>query len=272
MKDILLSNGVKIPIIGFGVWKLFDKTKESVICALENGYRHIDTAMIYENEEAVGEAIKESGIKREDIFITTKLWNVDIRNKNTVSAFNDSLKKLGTDYIDLYLLHWPTDGFCDAWLELEKLYNSGKIKAIGVSNFQKHHLEELFKVATIKPMVNQIECHPYLTNVELINYCHKNNIEIEAWGPLGGTEKGAGLLENIDINNIAKKHKKTPAQIIIRWNIQNKIIVLPKSKTKSRISDNINVFDFTLSDEDIDIINSLNKNTRFGPDPDNFNF
>jgi len=272
MKDIILSNGIKIPMIGLGVWKLYDNTEMAVKYALENGYTHIDTAMIYENEESVGKAISESSVKREDIFLTTKLWNEDTRSANVENAFNDSLKKLGTDYIDLYLIHWPTEGFCNAWLVLEKLYKEGKIKSIGVSNFHKHHLDELYKVATIKPMVNQIESHPNLTNKELIDYCQKEGIQVEAWSPLGGTEKGAGLLESTVIENIGKRHKKSNAQIIIRWNVQRSVIVLPKSKTKSRITDNINVFDFTLTDEEMNTINGLNKDVRFGPDPDNFDF
>lgn len=272
MENITLYNGVKIPIIGFGVWKLYENTKTAVKCALNNGYTHIDTAMIYKNENSVGDAIKESNVKREDIFVTTKLWNDDIRSGNVRSALNDSLERLQLDYIDLYLLHWPADNFCNAWLEVEKLYNEQKIRAIGVSNFQKRHLEELCKIANIKPMVNQIESHPFLLNDELIDYCKNDNIAVEAWGPLGGTDKGSGLLTNDILLKLSEKYNKSVAQIILRWNVQRNVIVLPKSKTESRIIENINVFDFNIDDSDIKIINELNKNTRFGPDPDNFDF
>ena len=272
MKTIKLNNGEKIPVIGLGVYKSREgeETKNAVKWALEAGYRHIDTAMLYKNEKSVGEAIKESDVAREDIFITTKLWNDDIRSGNTRKAFMESLERLQTDYVDLYLIHWPATGFQDAWKELEKLYNEKKIKTIGVSNFHKNHLEELSKVMTIKPAVNQIESNIYFNNQELIDYCQSENIAVEVWRPIGGA--GSNMLSNEVINEIGKKYGKSAAQIIIRWHLQRHVIVLPKSVHKDRIISNMDVFDFELSCSDMEAINKLDKNQRSGPDPDNFDF
>lgn len=272
MTTVKLQNDVEIPIVGLGVFRSNDgeETEKAVKWALESGYTHIDTAMIYENESSVGNAIKDSSVARENIFLTTKLWNEDIRQRRAKEAFQESLDKLQTNYIDLYLLHWPVDGMIEAWKVLEELYTEGKIKAIGVSNFHKHHLEDLLKHATIKPMVNQIEAHPYLANQELIDYCQSQGIEIQAYSPLGGD--GAPILKDIVINELAEKYNKTPAQIILRWNIQRNIIILPKSVKQERIISNIQLFDFELTKEDMEKINTINKNLRTSADPDNFDF
>lgn len=273
MNNIKLNNGVEIPQIGLGVFQSKDgeETSNAVKWALENGYRHIDTAKIYRNEASVAQGIKESGVPREEIFVTTKLWNKDIRNGNTVNAFNKSLELLDTDYIDLYLIHWPTEGRNEAYLEMEKLYEAGKIKAIGVSNFNIHHLEELAEVAHIVPAINQIESNPYFANQELIDYCLERGIQVEVWSPLGGTGNTSILNDEV-IKDIAAKHNKSCAQVIIRWHMQRNTIVLPKSVHENRIIQNIDVFDFELTDEDMARINALDRNTRVGADPDNFDF
>lgn len=273
MNSIRLNNGAVIPQLGLGVYLTQDgeETVNSVKWALEAGYRHIDTAMIYGNEKSVAQGIKESGVPRKDIFITTKLWNEDIRQGRAQEAFKRSLEALDTDYVDLYLIHWPADGYEKAWEEMEKIYESGRAKAIGVSNFQVHHLETLMKNAHIKPAVNQIESHPYFTNQELIDYCLGQNIDIEVWSPLGGTG-GNNVLSNDTIKSLAAKYRKTPAQIIIRWDIQRGVIVMPKSTHRDRILSNMQVSDWELSVEDMRMISELNRNERVGADPDNFDF
>lgn len=272
MNTITLNNNTIIPQLGLGVYQTKDgqETVESVKWALEAGYRHIDTAKIYGNEKSVGQAILESNVAREDIFITTKLWNEDIRQGRAKEAFQESLNALGVDYVDLYLIHWPADGYEKAWSDMEDLYREGKIKAIGVSNFQKHHLEHLMETATVKPVVNQIESHPYFNNQELIDYCHLENIYVEVWSPLGGT--GGNVLEDETLFVLAEKYKKSPAQIVIRWDIQRGVIVIPKSVHKDRIEANLDVFDFELTKEDMDCIAKLNRNIRVGADPDDFDF
>lgn len=268
----ILSNGVEIPMVGFGVFKTQsgDETVNAVKWALEAGYRHIDTAHIYGNEESVGKGMKESGVPREEIFLTTKLWNAYIREGKVRENFEESLKKLGTDYIDLYLIHWPADGRNEAWKVMEELYAEGKIRAIGVSNFHKYHYEELMQTAIIKPMVNQIESNPRFNNDELIKYCQSEGILVEAWSPLGGN--GTSMLTNETLVDIGAKYNKSAAQVVIRWNIQKDVVVLPKSANQGRIAQNYDVFDFELSKEDMDAITALNTNTRSGSDPDNFNF
>ncbi|MED4589565.1 aldo/keto reductase [Priestia flexa] len=266
-----LANGVEMPWFGLGVFKVEDGQQviDSVKWAINAGYKSIDTAKIYENEEGVGQAIKEAGVTREDLFITTKVWNADQGYESTLEAFETSLNKLGLDYLDLYLIHWPVEGkYKDTWRALEKLYKDGKVKAIGVSNFQIHHLEDLMKDAEIKPMVNQVELHPLLTQVELRDFCKKNDIQIEAWSPLAQGE----LLDNAVLKEIADKHGKSTAQVILRWDLQSEIVTIPKSIKEHRIVENASIFDFELSQEDMAKINELNKNHRVGPDPDNFDF
>ncbi|WP_368504895.1 aldo/keto reductase [Alkalihalophilus sp. As8PL] len=266
-----LHNGVKMPWFGLGVFKVKDGSEaaDSVRNAIESGYRSIDTAAIYKNEEGVGQGIKEAGVSRDELFITSKVWNADQGYETTLAAFDASLKKLDIDYLDLYLIHWPVDGkFVETWKALEKLYKEGRVRAIGVSNFHIHHLEELLKEAEIKPMVNQVEYHPHLTQVELREYCEKEGIQLEAWSPL----KQGELLEDETIKQIAESYRKSPAQIILRWDLQNKVVTIPKSIKEYRIVANADIFDFELSAEDMDRINALNKNERCGPDPDNFDF
>ena len=280
MKYVKLNNGLEMPMLGFGVFKVEDGKEciDSVKCALEAGYRSIDTATIYGNEKSVGEAIKQSGVPREDIFLTTKLWNEVQRTGDVEEAFAQSLKDLDTDYVDLYLIHWPVKGrYVDSWLALEKIYNSGRAKAIGISNFHEHHIEDIKKVWTIVPTVNQIEMHPWLTQKPLIKFCNSLNIVPESWSPLGGTAWQDGksresLLENPVIKSIGDKYGKSTAQIILRWNIELGVVVIPKSVTPSRIRDNINIFDFSLTPDEVAAIDAINQNQRVGADPDNFSF
>ncbi|MBM6616501.1 aldo/keto reductase [Bacillus suaedaesalsae] len=266
-----LHNGVKMPWFGLGVFKVQEgeEVVSSVKAAIKNGYRSIDTAAVYQNEEGVGQAIKEADVPREELFITTKVWNADQGYETTLQAFETSLSKLGLDYLDLYLIHWPVKGkYNDTWKALEKLYKDGKVRAIGVSNFQVHHLEDLLSHAEIKPMVNQVEYHPHLTQEELQAFCKKEGIQLEAWSPL----KQGELLNEPTIVKIAKQHKKSPAQIILRWDLQNEVVTIPKSIKENRIIENASIFDFELSAMEMNEISSLNKNERIGPDPDNFNF
>lgn len=272
---ITLNNGVKMPLFGLGVFeaKEGNETKNAVSFAITNGYRLIDTAAIYHNEQSVGDALKVTlpklNLKREDVFITTKLWNSDIREKNTKAAFLKSLELLGLDYVDLYLIHWPVKkGIKEAWQTMEKLYHEGKIKAIGVSNFRIQDIKELLSYAKIKPAINQIECHPLLSQAELREFCNKENIIIEAWAPIM-----KGKFCDIDtLANLSKKYNKTISQIILRWHIQNRVIPIPKSVNMTRIAENSQILDFEVNAEDMQKINNLNKNQRFGPDPDNFMF
>lgn len=272
MNFITLNNNLKIPQLGFGVFQTPEgkQTEDAVKWALEAGYRHIDTAMIYGNEGSVGKAIKESGVSRKDIFLTTKLWNEDIRQGNTAQAFEDSLNRLRTDYLDLYLIHWPADGFEKAWGEMEKIYASGRAKAIGVSNFQPRHLEAIGKISDLCPAVNQIESNPYFRNQAVIDYCKDRGITVTVWSPLGGT--GGNILEDATLRELSEKYGKAPAQVVIRWHLQRDVVVIPKSLHQKRIIDNFDVFDFELSKDDMERIDHLNRNTRSGADPDNFDF
>ncbi|MGE7638419.1 aldo/keto reductase [Peribacillus frigoritolerans] len=270
-ETITLHNGVKMPQLGFGVFKVKNgnETVESVKNAVEVGYRAIDTAAIYENEEGVGQAIRECGVPREELFITSKVWNTEQGYDTTLKAFEDSLKRLGLEYLDLYLIHWPgKDKYLETWRALEKLYKDGKVKSIGVSNFHIHHLENLLANSEVKPVVNQIELHPLLTQVEIRDYCAKHEIKVESWSPLGR----GNLLEEPTINHIAKKHGKSPAQVLIRWHLQHDLVVIPKSITPSRIKENAQVFDFSLSLNEMNQIDALNKNERFGSNPDELLF
>lgn len=266
-----LHNGVKMPWFGLGVWQVAndEEVVTAVKSALDVGYRSLDTAAAYKNEEGVGKAIKESGVAREEIFLTSKLWNDDQGYESTLQAFEDSLKRLGVDYLDLYLIHWPVKGkYKDTWRAFEKLYKDGKIRAIGVSNFHKHHLEDLMTEAKVKPMVNQIEFHPLLTQKELHSYCKAENIQLEAWSPLAHGK----LLDDPTLKQIGEKYGKTPAQVMIRWELDHEVVTIPKSSNPERIKQNADVFDFQLSKEDMDQIDALNRNERTGADPDNFNF
>lgn len=271
----ILHNGVKMPWFGLGVFKVEEGPElvNAVKTAITHGYRSIDTAAIYGNEEGVGKGIQEglkaAGISREELFVTSKVWNSDLGYESTIAAYERSLQKLGLDYLDLYLIHWPVEGeYKEAWRALETLYKEGKVKAIGVSNFQIHHLEDLFKDAEVKPMVNQVERHPRLTQKELQAFCQNNDIQLEAWSPLMQGE----LLSNEVIKEIADKHNKSVAQTILRWDLQQGVVVIPKSTKEHRIVENADVFDFELTEEEMQIIDGLNQDYRVGPDPDNFDF
>ncbi|WP_077614140.1 aldo/keto reductase [Caenibacillus caldisaponilyticus] len=262
-----LNNGVRMPRLGLGVYKVKDggEVIQAVHAALEAGYRSIDTAAFYENEKGVGEAIRTSGLRREDVFVTTKVWNDRQGYESTLAAFEESRKKLGFDYVDLYLIHWPIKGkFKETWRALEKLYREGYVRAIGVSNFKIHHLEELFEDSEVTPAVNQIELHPRLTQEDVRAYCKEKGIQVEAWSPL----MRGRLMDEPTLVDLAKKYGKTPAQIIIRWDLQHGLITIPKSVRKERIIENADVFDFELSDEDMKKIDALNQNLRTGRDPD----
>lgn len=270
-----LHNGVKMPWFGLGVFKVEEGPKlvNAVKTAIKHGYRSIDTAAIYKNEAGVGtgirEGMKEAGIFREDLFVTSKVWNADLGYESTKKAFETSLNKLGLEYLDLYLIHWPVEGkYKEAWRALEDLYKEGRVKAIGVSNFQIHHLEDLMEGADIKPMVNQVEYHPRLTQKELQAFCQKQGIQLEAWSPLMQGQ----LLDNEVLQEIGKRYNKTVAQVILRWDLQNGVVTIPKSTKEHRIVENASIFDFELSKEDMELIDSLNQNHRVGPDPDNFDF
>ncbi len=272
---VTLYNGVKMPGFGLGVFKVEEGPElvNAVKVAIKHGYRSIDTAAIYGNEEGVGqgicEGLKEAGISRENVFVTSKVWNADLGYDATIAAYETSLKKLGLDYLDLYLIHWPVEGkYKEAWKALETLYKEGKVKAIGVSNFQVHHLKDLMEDAEIKPVINQVEYHPRLTQKELQAFCEKHHIQLEAWSPLMQGE----LLDNEVLTEIANKHNKSVAQVILRWDVQNGIITIPKSTKEHRIVENASIFDFELTKEEIERIDELNQNHRVGPDPDNFDF
>lgn len=268
MQNVELNNGITMPQLGFGVWQVSnEEVVPAVKKALEVGYRSIDTARIYNNEEGVGRAIAESGIPREELFITTKLWNADQGYDKALKAFDESLERLGLEYVDLYLIHWPCPDFglyVETYKALEKIYQEGRAKAIGVSNFDIDHLEKILDECDVVPAVNQVECHPYLQQQELKEFCAKHHIKVEAYSPL---MNGRDVLEDETIVNIAREHGKTPAQVILRWHLQNDTIVIPKSVTPSRIEENFRVFDFELSVEDMEAINTLDRNIRINAVP-----
>ncbi|MBM7540917.1 diketogulonate reductase-like aldo/keto reductase [Amphibacillus cookii] len=267
-----LHNGVEMPWLGLGVFKVEDGDEviHSVTKAIENGYRSIDTAAVYKNEEGVGQAIKQSDVARDQLFITSKVWNSDQGYQSTLDAFESTLARLQLDYLDLYLIHWPVpelNKYKDTWRALEKLYKEGKIRAIGVSNFKESHLAELIKDCEIVPMVNQVEFHPHLTQEPLRAYCRDHHIQLEAWSPL----KQGELLDDPILTEIANHHNKTVAQVIIRWDLQSGVVTIPKSVKEHRIISNADVFDFELTAEEMSQINAMNKDDRRGPDPDAFN-
>ena len=271
---VALNNGRTMPIFGLGTYKAPDGEEviQEIAWALAAGYRLIDTAKVYKNEQGVGTAIKQSGIPREELFITTKLWNPDQGYETTLKAIDESLGKLGLSYVDLYLVHWPTASLDttesinrreETWKAMEEIYKSGKAKAIGVSNYTITHLEEMKHYATIFPVVNQVEFHPYLFQKELLEYCKANNIVLEAYRPLTNGKK----MEHSVIDALAKKYHKTNAQVLLRWSVQHGCVPLPKSVQKERIEENAHIFDFALSSEDMNALDSLNENFRLSPDP-----
>ena len=262
----LLNNGLKMPWLGFGVFQINDgqEVEHAVKSALEIGYRSIDTATVYGNERGVGKAIRESGILREDIFLTTKVWNDDQREKRTLAAFEESLKRLETEYVDLYLVHWPVKGcYQETWQVMEEIYQSGRAKAIGVSNFLVHHLEDILRDSQIVPSVNQVEFHPFLVQPELLRFCQSHKIQVEAWSPLMD-----GKITNEQVvQKLAEKYHKTPAQIALRWDLQHEVVTIPKSTHSNRIAENSQIFDFELSRADMNVLDALDEGKRVGPDP-----
>ena len=267
----VLNNGLEMPWLGLGVFQVNDgrEVEQEVINALETGYRSIDTAAAYNNERGVGTAIRESGIPRADIFITTKVWNGDQRKKRTQAAFEESLERLQTDYLDLYLVHWPVKGFYqETWQAMQEIYQSGRAKAIGVSNFMIHHLEDILGDGQIVPAVNQVEFHPYLVQPDLLKFCQSHQIQLEAWAPI---VKGEIVNEPV-AQKLAEKYNKTPAQIALRWDLQHDVVTIPKSIRPHRIAENADIFDFELSEAEIKALDALDEGRRTGPDPYNFNF
>ena len=270
--DIMLNNGQRVPQLGFGVFLIpAPQTEAAVAQALLAGYRHIDTAEMYRNEAEVGQAISKSGLSRGEVFVTTKLSNDAHQPDAARRAFDRSLKALGFDYVDLFLIHWPLptryDGdFVSTWRTLEEFYADGRARSIGVSNFQPHHLRRIHTEGEITPAVDQIEVNPYLTQDEVRRFCADHQIAIEAWSPLG---RGS-VLGDPTVEKIARRYGKTPAQVVLRWHIERGDVIFPKSVTPARIKENIDIFDFELSGEDVAAIAALNRNQRTGPDPDKF--
>lgn len=268
MKLKKLNNGVEIPTVGFGVWKVLDEDAPNTVNqAIGAGYRLIDTAKIYGNEVGVGKAIHNSKVPREDLFITTKLWNSDQGYENTLQAIDESLEKLQLDYVDLYLIHWPTpmyDNYVESYKALEEIYKSGRAKAIGVCNFDIEHLQRIMDECEVIPAVNQVECHPYLQQTELKAFCAQHGIEVQAYSPL---MNGKTVLQDPVIQEIAKQHGKTPAQIILRWHLQTDTLIIPKTVTPSRMTENLELFTFELSENDLDKINALDRNERVNAIP-----
>jgi diketogulonate reductase-like aldo/keto reductase len=270
---VTLTNGVKMPMLGLGTWKSQEgqEVQQAIRWALEIGYRHIDTAAAYGNEKGVGEGLRSSGVPREQVFVTTKLWNDDQRKgyDACMKAFDTSLSKLGMDYVDLYLVHWPVPGkYKEAWRAVEKIYASGRAKAIGVSNFMVHHLDDLLKDTQTVPMVNQVEFHPWLVQKPLMEACRKRRIVEEAWSPLM-----RGKITQLEVvTEIANRKGKTPAQVVLRWNLQHGVVTIPKSVKRDRLVENASLYDFELTAEEMARIDALDKGERVGPNPDNFTF
>jgi diketogulonate reductase-like aldo/keto reductase len=262
-----LSNGTQMPYLGLGVFQTpNEQIKGAVHAALDFGYRHIDTAAFYENEDGLGDAIKSHSVSRNELFITSKVWNTDQGYDQTIKAFNQSLEKLQTDYLDLYLVHWPVKGkYTETWRALETLYDEGRVRAIGVSNFLQHHLENIMETGKIVPMVNQVEFHPHLVQQNLLNFCKKHNIQYEAWSPLI-----QGKVFEIELlKELSEKYKKSIAQVVLRWDLQKGVVTIPKSVKKNRIEENASIFDFEISKEDMKRIDALDCDGRIGPHPDN---
>jgi 2,5-diketo-D-gluconate reductase A len=273
MQTVTLNNGVVMPQLGFGVWQVPDDEAERAVTeALRVGYRSIDTARLYHNEEGVGRAVRDSGVPREDLFITTKLWNTDHEYDQALRAFDASLARLDLEYVDLYLIHWPVpkqDKYVDAWRALEKIYADGRAKAVGVSNFTVENLTKVIDTGSVVPAVNQIELHPRLIQAELRAFDAEHGIATEAWSPLGS---GQGLLDDPTLAKIAETHGRTPAQVVVRWHLQLGNVVIPKSVTPSRIAENFAVFDFALTDDEVAAISALDVDGRIGPDPTRMNW
>lgn len=276
MENVTLNNGLEMPLVGYGVFRVpdGDDLAEAVKTAIAKGYRSIDTAQVYRNEESVGRgiraAIDEGLVAREELFITSKVWNDGLSYEETLAAYASSLEKLGLDYLDLYLIHWPglDTSYIEAYKALEKIYQDGRVRSIGVSNFHVHHLEHLLKETTVIPVINQIEFHPHLTQEEVLNYCKEHRIQVEAWSPL----MNGSLLEEALIQQLASKYNKTPAQIVLRYDVQHGVVTIPKTMTPSRMTENLDVFDFALADEEMAQLDAMNDGLRCGPDPEKFNF
>ena len=275
-QTVTLNNGVHIPAVGYGTFRVKDSDElaEKVTLAIKEGYRHIDTAHIYGNEESVGRGIKkaidEGLVTREELFVTSKVWNDGLTYDETIEAYEESIQKLGLDYLDLYIIHWPgqDDNYIEVYKALEELYNKNKVKTIGVSNFHVHHLEKLLANTTVVPAVNQIEFQPRLTQLEVREYCKKHGIQVEAWSPLMNGE----ILNDPTLVEIAEKYHKSTAQVVLKWDLQNDVITIPKSMTPSRFRENLDIYDFTLSGEELEKISSLNEDFHYGPNPEVYNF
>ena len=266
-----LHNGVQMPYFGLGVYLTKDGNEviNAVKEALNHGYRHVDTAAIYNNEEGVGAGIRQSNVDRKEMFLVSKVWNTDQGYDSTLKAFDASLKRLGTDYLDLYLIHWPKGELSkETWKAMERLYKEKRVRAIGVSNFMQHHLEELLTSAETVPMVNQMEFHPYLVQQDLVDFCQSKGIQYEAWSPL----MQGNIFDLDSMKRMAAKYNKTIAQIVLRWDLQKGVVTIPKSSNKNRIIANADIFNFELAEEDIQALDDLDRGKRFGPDPDNFDF
>jgi len=276
MGKVTLNNGLEMPLVGYGVFRVPDgeDLAEAVKTAIAKGYRSIDTAQVYRNEESVGRgiraAIAEGLVSRDELFVTSKVWNDGLSYEETLAAYDSSLEKLGLDYLDLYLIHWPglDTNYIDAYKALEKIYQDGRVRSIGVSNFHVHHLEHLLKETTVIPVINQIEFHPHLTQEEVRAYCKEHGIQVEAWSPL----MNGSLLEEELIQQLATKYSKTPAQIVLRYDVQHGVVTIPKTMTPARMTENLHVFDFTLTDEEMAQLDAMNDGLRCGPDPEKFNF
>ena len=267
----VLNNDLAMPWLGFGVFLMEpgEETELAVRRALDAGYRSIDTAAIYKNETSVGKAIRESGIPREELFITTKLWNSDQGYDTALKAFEESMNKLQLEVLDLYLIHWPVVGkYIESWKALEKLYQDGRVRAVGLSNFKIHHIEDILAMCEVTPVLNQVEFHPRLRQADLHNFCIQNQIQLQAWAPL----MQGKAFDIPEIQEIARKYGKSPAQILIRWDLQHEVVTIPKSITPHRIIENTQVFDFQISEEDMASIDALNQDKRVGPDPDHIDF